>query len=136
MTDSEQSIPEDLAMLRYLVGWFTIRTDRELPNLYTPNEPLFCAAWDAGFLVWSVSFYDLTDAGVQWIRDHLLADGFASATCESCSVIVTTRIPDGTGERPSCIACEVGRQRSIAVLLAAAEPEPEPAAGIQLELLG
>ena len=134
MTDSEQSSPEDRAMLRYLVGWYTIRTDSELPNLYTPNGPLFWAAQEAGLLAWSVSFHDLTDAGVQWIREHLLVEGFRKAKCESCSVLVTTRIPDGTGERPSCFACEVGRQRSMAMLLA--DDEPEPAASIQLELLG
>ena len=76
---------------------------------------------------------DLTDADVQWIRENLLVDGFAPAACESCPAIVTTRIPDGTGNRPSCFACEVGRQRSMAVLLAAAEPEP--IAGTQLDLL-
>lgn len=76
---------------------------------------------------------DMTESDVQWIRENLLAEGFASATCESCSAIVTTRIPDGAGQRPSCFACEVGRQRSMAVLLAAAEDEPS--AGTQLDLL-
>lgn len=75
---------------------------------------------------------NLSESDVQWIREHLLADGHPEAKCESCPVIVTTRIPDGTGERPSCLACEVGRQRSLAVLLAAAD---EPATGTQLDLL-
>lgn len=78
---------------------------------------------------------DLSDSDVQWIRERLLTDGHPEAKCESCSVIVTTRIPDGTGERPSCIACEVGRQRSIAVLLAATDDHPDPISGSQLDLL-
>ena len=76
---------------------------------------------------------DLSESDVQWIRERLLVGGHPEAKCESCSVIVTTRIPDGTDKRPSCFACEVGRQRSIAVLLAAAEDEPS--AGTQLDLL-
>ena len=134
------------AMLRYLVGWFTIRKEEpaKLPRLYFTNEQLFCSAQEAGLVAWVRGLtdrdgaYDLTDAGVQWIRKHLLVVGFAEAKCESCPALVTTRIPDDAGgkpKRPSCIACEVSRQRSLCVLLAAADHAPDDGAGTQLDLL-
>lgn len=146
-------------MLRYLVGWFTT-TRKEadagaLCDLYfdSPANPkaqaMFSAAEAAGFVAWTNNskkfdgeFYDLTDAGVEWIRQHLLVDGFRKAKCESCSTLVTTRIPEDAGgkpKRPSCIACEVSRQRSLYVLLDAAKDEPSAdivdGASTQLDLL-
>lgn len=138
------------AMLRYLIGWFSTRrheptTGNDLPNMYQVDDALFYAAQDEQFVEriterggFRCAFWDLSEKGVQWIRANLLAADEPPAPCESCGDVVTTRIPDVGGKpmRPSCIACEVGRQLSLSVLLAAESHDPDrsPDDGVATQL--